>query len=269
MFNRITSFLNRDQYRLPLSKKGRRHGWKPDLPDHRDHHFTRTSPVLNPVDLRTSPYQPAIWDQGNLGSCTAHGIGRCFEFDLRKTGINDYMPSRLFIYYQERVIEGTVRQDAGAQIRDGIKVIATYGVPPETDWPYNINKFTVAPSRTAYADALKHKAVLYQRVDNSTAANIQHALSLGFPVVFGCTLYESFESDSVAANGLVPMPGANEQPIGGHCMAIVGWLANGQWIVANSWGPGWGSSGYCYFPQAYLTNLNLTNDCWIVETIKK
>jgi C1A family cysteine protease len=231
--------------------------------------FTRTAPTLNSViDLRSSPFMPAIYDQGQLGSCTGNGWARCFEFDQKELGLVDFMPSRLMIYYFERVIEGTVRQDAGAEIRDGAKALAKYGTTSETLWPYKPSKFRTKPSKAALADGLKHQAIIYESVDNSNADNIRHALSLNFPVVFGATLYESFESDAVAKNGQVPMPGKKEQTVGGHCMVIVGATPT-CWIVANSWGTGWGDKGYCYIPIEYLTNTNLADDFWILETVEK
>ena len=50
----------------------------------------------------------------------------------------DFVPSALFIYYNERVIERTVSTDSGAQIRDADKDVAKQGVCPEPDWPYDI-----------------------------------------------------------------------------------------------------------------------------------
>ncbi len=256
-------------HRLPLSKAGRRHGWKPDHPDIRDHAFVRLAPALpTTFDLRTSPNMPAVYDQGNLGSCTANGWAACFEFDQKKQGLVDFMPSRLYLYLCERIIDGTVKQDAGAQIRDGAKVLASQGVTSEKLWPYVVSNFKQMPPSKVIADALRHKAVIYQRVDNSNADTIKHALVLGFPVVFGCTLYEEFESNQVAADGKVSMPTGSSKPIGGHCMTIVGWTAD-SWIVRNSWGPGWGDKGYCYMPLAYLTNLNLAADFWVLESVTK
>src|SRR5437763_15228736 len=122
--------------------------------------FRRACPPS--VDLRAEC--PPVYDQGQLGSCTANGIGGAIEFDQRKQGTREFSPSRLFIYYNERVIEGTVSQDAGAQIRDGIKTVAKLGAPPETDWPYDISKFTQRPPTQAYSDAKQDLVAAYARV---------------------------------------------------------------------------------------------------------
>src|SRR5450631_3625349 len=112
------------------------YGWLPDLPDQRD--FTYAAPqapkaLPKSVDLRAQC--PAVYDQGQLGSCTANSIGGAVEFELMKQKAPVFMPSRLFIYYNERVIENTVNSDNGAQIRDGIKTVNQQGVCPETAWP--------------------------------------------------------------------------------------------------------------------------------------
>src|SRR5438309_672334 len=147
------------------STKG--YGWIPDLPDQRDRVYAAPLAEIGPlppsVDLRSGC--PPIYDQGLLGSCTANAIGGALEFDQIKQALSDvFVPSRLFIYYNERVIEGTVDQDAGAMIRDGMKSVAKQGAPHERLWPYVISKFRTKPSPASYKDAAKHPAVLYQRL---------------------------------------------------------------------------------------------------------
>ena len=133
-------------------RKIRRYGWIPDLPDQRDHLYAAPPAFLAALppstDLRSGC--PAVYDQGRLGSCTANAIGGAIEFDRMKQKLPDFVPSRLFIYYNERVIEGTVSSDSGAQIRDGIKTVASQGVCPEPDWPYDITKFTQKPPANAW-----------------------------------------------------------------------------------------------------------------------
>ena len=130
--------------------KIQRYGWVRDLPDHRD--FMYSVPVAtlqalpSSVDLR--PHCPPVYDQGQLGSCTANAIAGALQFDEIKEHKNGLStPSRLFIYYNERVIEGTVTSDSGAQLRDGVKTVAKQGICPEKVWPYDISKFAVKPPR--------------------------------------------------------------------------------------------------------------------------
>ncbi len=111
---------------------------------------------------------PPVYDQGQLGSCTANAIGGAIEFDQMKEKLPQvFVPSRLFIYYNERVIEGSVNSDSGAMLRDGIKTVAKQGACPEPMWPYQIAKFKTKPSQACYTEATKHTAVSYQRLVQS------------------------------------------------------------------------------------------------------
>jgi C1A family cysteine protease len=253
------------------SHKIKRYGWKPDLPDFRDHMYSAPHPTLAAlppkVDLR--PQCSPVYDQGELGSCTGNSIAGAVHFDRKKQGLSpDFIPSRLFIYYNERVIEHSVSEDAGAMIRDGIKSISKAGVCPETpDWPYDITKFAQKPPTKAFSDALQHKAVSYQRLVN-TLTQMKGCLASGYPFVFGFSVYESFESQTVAQTGVVPMPQPNEKLLGGHAVLAVGYDdAQQRFIVRNSWGASWGTAGYFTMPYAYLTDSNLADDFWTVRTI--
>src|SRR5690242_18162494 len=138
-----------------------RYGWIPDLPDQRDHLYAAPVEMLAALppstDLRAGC--PAVYDQGQLGSCTANAIAGAIEFDRLKQKLADFEPSRLFIYFNERTIEGTVGSDSGAQIRDGIKSVNKQGVCQDSDWPYDITKFTQKPPAKAYSDAKLDRAV--------------------------------------------------------------------------------------------------------------
>jgi C1A family cysteine protease len=249
------------------------YGWVPDLPDQRD--FMFAAPVENmaalppSVDLR--PQCPKeVYDQGQLGSCTANAIAGALEFDqIKQTDPNIFTASRLFIYYNERAMEGTVGTDSGAQIRDGIKSVGKIGACPETDWTYDITKFAEKPPVPAYKEAPLGKALQYQRVPQ-VLSQMKGCLASGYPFVFGFTVYESFESDQVAQTGVAPMPAATEKVLGGHAVLAVGYDdASQRFIVRNSWGAGWGMGGYFTFPYAYLTDASLSEDFWTVRLVAK
>jgi C1A family cysteine protease len=179
----------------------------------------------------------------------------------------DFMPSRLFIYYNERDIEGTVDSDSGAQIRDGIKSIASQGDCPENEWSYDISKFAQKPPQKCYADALKHKAVQYQRITR-TLNQMKGCLASGYPFVFGFTVYDSFESEEVAKTGQLNMPSAGENVVGGHAVLAVGYDdTQNRFIVRNSWGSSWAMKGYFTMPYRYLLDQNLSDDLWTVRVV--
>jgi C1A family cysteine protease len=176
-------------------RKIKRYGWIPDIADQRDYLYAAPPAFLRAlpprVDLR--PKCPPVYDQGQLGSCTSNAIGGAIEFDQMKEKLPQiFVPSRLFIYYNERVIEGTVHTDAGAMLRDGIKTVAKQGACPEPMWPYLIAKFKTKPSAACYTEAAKHTAVTYERLVQSLS-QMQGCLASGYPFVFGFTVYESFE----------------------------------------------------------------------------
>jgi C1A family cysteine protease len=246
-------------------------GWVPDLPDARDYLFSAPDEVLaqlpDKVDLR--PQMPPVYDQGQLGSCTANAIGAAFECDQLQEGLKDFLPSRLFIYYNERAIEGTVDSDSGAMIRDGMKSIAKLGVCDEKTWPYDIATFTQKPSAKAYAEGLRHQALVYRRV-LANLHQMQGCLASGFPFVLGISVYESFMSPEVAKTGEVPLPARSEQLEGGHAVLAVGYENGSQrFVVRNSWGPSWGMAGYFTIPYAYLTDQQLARDFWAVYSVEK
>jgi C1A family cysteine protease len=248
------------------------YGWVPDLPDNRD--FMFAAPVEDlaslPASVDLRPQCPKeVYDQGQLGSCTANAIAGALEFEQLKQGLKTFTPSRLFIYYNERVIEHTVNTDSGAQIRDGIKSVGNTGAPPETDWPYNIPEFAVKPAAPAYKDAPLGKALQYQRVPQ-IINQMKGCLASGNPFVYGFTVYESFETPEVAKTGVAPMPAASEKVLGGHAVLAVGYDdASQRFISRNSWGSGWGMAGYFTIPYAYLTDNNLADDFWTVRMVAK
>jgi len=267
----------------PLAPGERRfhyYGWKPDLPDHRDLLYAVppvTAKALPPsADLR--PGCPPVYDQGQLGSCTANAIAGAIEFEQKKQGLPAFMPSRLFIYYNERVIENDVQSDNGAQIRDGIKSVATQGVCPETEWPYSDQNtdpnpcpscpYAQKPTAACYTNAKKNLVKLYQRL-NQIPATLKGCLASGYPFVFGFTVYESFESQAVATTGIMPMPAPGEKVVGGHAVMAVGYDdSKQQFIVRNSWSATWGIAGYFMMPYAYAADSNLADDFWTIRMVE-
>lgn len=240
----------------------RQYNLKADVQDVRDVIFDSLNifrQLPKSADLR-SGMSPVV-DQGELGSCTANAIASGLrEYLELKSGKPLVRLSRLFLYWHEREIEGTVDVDSGASLRDGMKVLSTIGVSPESDYPYVVSNFTDKPTSQAEADAAAYKISAYHRVISLN--QLKASIADGYPVVMGIEVYESFESQEVAVTGVIPLPDpSKEQLLGGHAVLAVGYDdTQSQVIVRNSWGASWGDKGYCYMPYAYFNNY--VSDMW-------
>lgn len=243
-------------------------GWTPDTPDQRDRVYMVERLLVAPPSVDLRPLCPRVYDQGALGSCTANAIAAAIHFDRMKQNLlPSFIPSRLFIYYNEREMEGNVGTDSGAMLRDGIKSVAKFGDCPETLWNYRIRDFAVKPSKVCYTSAEKYKAVQYASILQNVAA-MKQCLAQGYPFVFGFSVYESFESPNVASTGIVSLPTISEQLLGGHAVTCVGYDDHKNWFICrNSWGTRWGDHGYFYMPYEYLTDINLADDFWTIRLV--
>lgn len=226
--------------------------------DHRDFLFLSTPAPLPKSASVQSKLKPA-YDQKALGSCTANALA-C----LLQNKFNNIMPSRLFIYYNERDMEGTINCDCGASLRDGIKTLNKLGACGESYWPYDIKKFTNKPVDKAYANGLKYKITGYYAVPQREY-DIKYAISQGKPVVFGFMVKSSFMDQAVAKSGVYnPKPG--EAIMGGHAVVIVGYDDNTQlFTVRNSWGTNWGKQGYFTMPYSEVLDGTVSFDFWVIE----
>lgn len=236
-------------------------GWKRDLPDHRDLVLPTSEMGNLPVSVDLRPQCPPIYDQGQLGSCTANAISAHLDFNRKKQGEEFIFPSRLFIYYNERLADGDISSDGGSSIRESAKTVAKQGACPESEWAYNIKEFAVKPARACYTDAVKYEALKYFRLPQTEVA-MKSCLAQGYPFVCGVSVYQSFQDSS----GDVPLPG-NESLLGGHAILIVGYHKD-KWVFRNSWGEGWGTAGYGTLPKDYLLHPDLSDDRWSLRQVK-
>lgn len=185
------------------------------------------------------------------------------------------MPSRLFLYFNERVAIHTEASDSGAFLRDGIKSLNKDGICKEKEWVYDDKdspgaKFTQKPTASCYSHALQNQIISYQRLANSNINSLKGCLADGYPFAFGFTVYESFIAPAVAKTGIMPMPDFNKEKVaGGHAILAVGYDEKKQLVlIRNSWGATWGIKGYFWMPYAYITNAHLCDDFWTIRLIK-
>lgn len=257
-----------------------------DLPDFRDH--TTETGKIDGILSKSKPLkaaakkQPATVDlrqwcspvenQGNLGSCTANaGIGMLEYYERRSTG--KYIDgSRLFLYKVTRELMG-FKGDDGAYLRDAMKAMVLFGVPPEKYWPYNITKFNDEPSNFCFSFAQNYQAIQYYRLDPASTtptaalAAIKKNLAAALPAMFGFSVYSSIPPMG-DGKGEIPFPEKGDTLEGGHAVLAVGYDDNkkignnkGALLIRNSWGASWGENGYGWLPYSYV-EAGLADDFW-------
>ena len=251
----------------------------PHIPKLQAWNFAKSSDLPSSVDLRAR--LPPVFHQGNLGSCTANALSAAFAFDDPSM-----IGSRLFLYYNERKMEDSVNDDAGACLSDGVEALHIYGICAETSWPYSDDgfKFKQTPPDQCYQgtyilvfsmhnklfvyniEAVSHEATSYHHVEPTEEA-LKAALASGFPLVSGIKVFHGFMS---TYDGHVPLPNPSETPHGGHAILLVGYNdATREWLVRNSWGADWGDQGHFYLPYEYMTDssLDLAHDIWVISKV--
>lgn len=243
-------------------------GWEPEFPDHRDFKLSaapRVAKATIPTTFSMREFCSPVRDQGRLGSCVGFSICAAIEL-LRRRDADEHSTiySPLFAYYHARVADGLEWKgvDAGAYIRDGAKIAAKIGVPPESKWKYDISRFAETPHKTAMKEAARWKSGPYYRC--TMLDEIIRAIATGYPVVGGFSCFENLFRPEVDRSGDIPMPSGSFQ--GGHAVCFVGYdLNTRRLILRNSWGESWGSGGYGTLPFDYVTE-GLATDFWAISS---
>jgi len=221
-----------------------------------------------PSAADTSELYPRVWDQGNSSSCVGHSVAATACHERARLRLSPSLElSRLFLYYGARAIGGNVDTDDGAEIRDGFKTLAQSGAPREDVWPFysNLRNIVQQPSHQAYLAATWHKATKY-RPSPQNLDVLKAIVASGQAFSFGFSVYEEFESETVAHSGILTLPGTTESQVGGHAVSCAGYDDSVKaFKVRNSWGPDWGQHGYFWMPYDYILNPDLASDFWIAD----
>jgi len=217
-------------------------------PDSRDYRYIPSNNVLRKtVDLRE--WDSLVEDQFELGSCVGNAITNSFELQVKRLYPSTFVElSRLFVYYNARLLEGTVDEDAGTTIRSGVRGLSKFGVCTEELWPYTIHKFDDRPTSASYEDAKKRKIPSYRSLKN--VDEITAAVNDNYPVVVGVTLYTKFAF--LNESNYVVEKESEASFFGYHAVTIVGYdLDKKEFLVKNSFGNNWGINGYFIMPFDY------------------
>lgn len=242
------------------------------LPDKRNKDEKRYNSIA--TTLSTTNYADNVCDlrkwcspveaQFQIGSCVANSTVGALELLQIKNNLPFVDLSRMFLYYNARLMHQAQMLDEGTYINLAFQTLLTIGTCSEKTWNYNVEKVFVRPTWASYREAYVNKISGFYRLDDDMKTcheQIKHALASGYPIVFGTNIDKDFVYET-KSDGLIAMPKARREDVGGHAMLIVGYNSLGQYIVRNSWGPTWADQGYCYIPFKYLDETE-ANDFWV------
>ena len=243
-------------------------GGKRDALDARDFAYDASEGNRGKAHVDLRHLCGAVYDQLPLHSCSAHALVSLLEFVANAEQRTIEPPSRLFLYYNERKLEGTLPADDGATLRSGLKTLASLGVCAEPLWPYDVTRVALEPTADCYSSAESMRAVRYFRIAQDID-RLRACLAEGYGFVFGIEAYlEGFTAAS--KSGVLPMPAPGGTLVGGHALLAVGYDdANKTFEALNSLGSTFGDNGFLTLPYAYLTNPKLSYDFWTIRASSK
>jgi C1A family cysteine protease len=248
-------------------------GWIRQEADDRDFRLVFPRNLSLPTSVNLGDKMGPNLDQSKLGSCGPNTAAECINYDQLYQSMTLVMVSRLFVYYNTRVLMGQqyVGKDSGVDNRNMLKALNKLGWCEESLWPYDMSRFTVKPSQACY-EAAKANCITNYAAVTQNLTSMKSALASGIPIIFGFDVFKQIMSDQCAETGIIAMPRTGETSIGGHDVTIFGYDdATQMFDIRNHWkksdGTWWGKGGNGKIPYAYANNPRLSGDFWAINAI--
>ncbi|AMC13380.1 peptidase C1 [Liberibacter crescens] len=260
-------------------------GLQPSIYDSRDFYYSSPSSIsmdLLPPKVDNTPAFP-VYDQGELNSCTANAFAAAIQYDrMKHWAKKDFIPSRLFIYYNERSLENRISYDSGiVTLRDGILTLYKQGVCPESEWTYDYtygdkttglfpadSKAVTKPPETAYQHALAYRIARYERLPLQLS-QLKACLAAGHVFVIGFAIFESwFAGENGTPLVVMPVPLVTDTTRTNHAVVVTGYDDETQLFkIRNSWGDNVGEKGHFYIPYICFLDPNIIFEVWVIYNV--
>jgi hypothetical protein len=232
----------------------------------------RIVPPTAPRDARLSvdlsSQMPPVGNQGNQGSCVAWAVGYYHKthqewlehgWDVSQAA---HQVSPAYIYNQ---INGG--GDYGAYFEDAQTILCDQGACSMQDFPYNQSDCTSWPSESAFSHGIlwRSKAAYWIDVSNDAGVSrVKARLDSGFTTVLGIDVWGNFDNIQ-NYNYTYCASERTGSDRGGHGVTFVGYDdskatsdGTGAFKMVNSWGTGWGLSGYWWMSYQAVKDYYLS-----------
>ena len=205
-------------------------------------------------DLREGWWK--VGDQGATGSCvgwaTADGVGRYLMVEAGKIKRTQRLSPRFIWMASKETDEFRDRptsfvEESGTSLKAAMDVARKYGYALERDLPFEVDTAMFTGPENALYAAASRRRVSYVNLGLDLPRWKRWLVTKG-PILAGLWVDDAWMS--LGADGLLDEWGGGAY--GGHAVTIVGYRADGRFIVRNSWGTTWGSKGFAYVKPSYL-----------------
>jgi hypothetical protein len=244
--------------------KYRADGWIPDPPAN---YYAYTAPENRRKSLLSDlrPFSISRHDQGNTASCVAQAVVKALEIkrvmQLGKDAHVDLSRMQLWSMSREMMDPPRNRGDSGTYISFACDCLRRFGIAPEVDWPFDMDKIAMSPSWRSMRHAYCHRITTYRRITSTGQQRVQDciaALAAGEPVVFGTVIGSNWFDYKPGTVLNIPT-----DDVGHHATVLEGW-GGAYFFDENSWSRNWGMDGYCYLDPDVIASPD-SNDFWTIQ----
>lgn len=207
-------------------------------------------------DLREAWWK--IGDQGTTGSCvgwgTAEGVLRWHFVKANKITQTTNLSPR-FIWMAAKETDEFVSRPTtfiesdGTSLKSALDIARKFGVVKDSVLPFGSGKLYQGAAQTFYAIAAQMKIMAYFNLFKNFSQWRTWLATTG-PILAALNVDKTWD-DATATHGKLDTFQPNTVR-GGHCIAVVGYKADGRFIIRNSWGTGWGDKGFGYATEDYI-----------------
>ncbi len=211
-------------------------------------------------DLREAWWK--VGDQGSTGSCVgwgaAEGVLRWHFVKANRIPKDANLSPSLsprFVWMAAKETDEflsrptTFIESDGTSLKSALDIARKFGVVSDKILPFGSGTLYQGDVNTFYAIASQLKISAYINLFKNFIQWRTWLATTG-PILAALNVDKTWSDAALTGGNLDVFQPSTVR--GGHCIAIVGYKADGRFIVRNSWGTTWGDKGFGYATDAYI-----------------
>jgi len=246
-YNLVPSFPGYEYKYLDLTSLKRRFNIEEQLPKY--------------IDLR--PSFPPIVDMNVLPFNGIYSVVYLLHYQLLKNNLPVFPPSAMYLYKNLCYYKQVRSIYSYESIFNAIK---ENGLCSESELPTRPDSLEVEIQGKVMEKANAFKFIDVYRIDNNLET-VKTLLNNKYPIIIGFSVYY----DMATVESYMWLPDEKiDKKLGGLGGVLVGYIEDRKmFIMATTFGQGYGTNGYILIPYDYVTNQALTFELYTLDFIKE